>query len=307
MVTIIQKELADYFTSIRFWILLALAIGISAAQLKFDFDGIRAYAGTELIFLRLFTTQPGGILSLFTFLPFIALFLIPIIGIALGFDAVSDERSSGTLSRLLSQPIFRDSVINAKFLAGLFIMSIVVITTTLITTGYGLRLIGVPPSLEEVSRLIIFVFYAIIYGAFWMGLAILFSVVVRRISTSLLSSIAVWLFFFLFILLIAPAIANALAPTADGTQEMLIRNAQLTQTISRFSPNYLFLEAATVLLNPPSYGTLLLVGISTPGNPLSLQQSLLLIWPHFTTLVSITLILFAISYVVFMRQEIRST
>ena len=42
-------------------------------------------------------------------------------------------------------------------------------------------------------------------------------------------------------------------------------------------------------------------------NPLSLVQSLLLIWPYLTIMVSLSAVCFGISYVIFMRQEIRAT
>ena len=42
-------------------------------------------------------------------------------------------------------------------------------------------------------------------------------------------------------------------------------------------------------------------------NPLSLGQSMILVWPNVTGLVSLSVICFAISYVLFMRQEIRAT
>jgi len=315
MRTIFRKELADYFTSVRFVILLVLVLLASVATLYFD-RGIRGTTDTEFVFLRLFTTQPEGVPSLFYFINLIALFIVPIIGIALGFDAINGERSSGTISRILSQPIFRDSIINAKFLAGLFTLSIMVVTTVLLISGFGLRVIGVPPpSLEEIFRLFIYLVFTIIYGAFWMSLAILFSVVFRRVSTSLLTSMALWLFFGLFILLIAPAIANNLVPTADGTAEAILQNYELKLTLMRVSPSFLFVEASEVLLQPPPVGSLLgVIGVLASGlvawmepNPLSLGQSLLLIWPHLTGLLSMTIICFAVSYVVFMRQEIRAT
>jgi len=315
MRTIFRKELADYFTSIRFVILLVLILLASVATLYFD-RGIRGTTDTELVFLRLFTTQPEGVPSLFYFINLIALFIVPIIGITLGFDAINGERSSGTISRILSQPIFRDSIINAKFLAGLFILSIMVVTTVLLISGFGLRVIGVPPpSLEEIFRLFIYLVFTIIYGAFWMSLAILFSVVFHRVSTSLLTSMALWLFFALFILLIAPAIANTSAPVADGTAEAILQNYELKLTLMRVSPSFLFVEASEVLLQPPPVGSLLgVIGVLASGlakwmepNPLSLGQSLLLIWPHLTGLLSLTIICFGISYVVFMRQEIRAT
>ncbi len=315
MLTIFRKEMADYFTSIRVFILFGLTLLVSAATLYSSFLGIRGTSETEFVFLKLFTTQAEGTPALFTFVNLIALFFIPIIGIALGFDAINSEHSGGTLSRILAQPVFRDSVINAKFLAGMATLSIMVVMTVMLVAGYGLRLIGVPPTFEEIFRLFIYLAFAIIYGAFWMGLAILFSILFRRISTSLLSSLAVWLFFgFFYVLMIAPAIANAVVPTANADAATLVRNVELQFALLRVSPNFLFLEASMVLLQPPLAGTLLgIIGILVSGaaqwmipNPLSLSQSMLLIWPHLTLLISVTLICFAISYVAFMRQEIRT-
>ncbi len=312
MAAIIRKELADYFTGIRvpvlfILVLLACGAGLYAAQ-----QGIRSAGAEGFVFLRLFTTSGNILPSLSSF---IALFFVPLVGIALGFDAINSERSSGTLSRVLAQPVYRDSVINGKFIAGMFTLTIMVATMLLLVSGYGLRMIGVPPNAEEIIRIFIFLFLTVIYGAFWMSLAILFSILFRRIATSLLVSVAIWLFFSLFMLMIAPAIASSLAPTASGTPAEIIRNAELQQMILRFSPNTLFGEATTVLLHPAILETRMgLVSALASGqaaymidNPLSLGQSLLIIWPHLTSLISLSAICFAISYVVFMRQEIRAT
>ena len=52
---------------------------------------------------------------------FIALlgFLIPLVAIALAFDAINGEFNRRTLSRILAQPIYRDALLLGKFLAGL--------------------------------------------------------------------------------------------------------------------------------------------------------------------------------------------
>ena len=112
--------------------------------------------------------------------------------------------------------------------------------------------------------------------------------------------------------MIAPAVANALAPvTQNSTEAVIVRNAELHQIFLRFSPNMLFSEATTKLLLPVVTGSLGVVTMSQAAymipNPLSLGQSILLIWPHLTSLVSLSAICFAISYVLFMRQEIRAT
>ncbi len=317
MLTIFRKELADYFISIRIFILFLLVILASAGGIYAANQGIGgAVTETGFVFLKLFTTSGEAIPSLITF---VALF-VPIIGIALGFDAINSERSGGTLSRILSQPIYRDNVINGKFLAGIVTMSIMMAVTLLIVSGFGLgfRLVASPivatlnpvlgwnlwtpiavspPIPEEVFRLFLYLVLTIIYGAFWMGLAILFSVLFRRIATSLLSSLALWLFFgFFYISLIVPAIA---------------KTAELELMLLRFSPNTLFQEATMVLLLPRWRGA----GLLTAGeelaymlpNPLSLGQSMLIVWPQLTALVSLTAVCFAVSYVLFMKQEIRAT
>jgi ABC-2 type transport system permease protein len=312
MFTIFRKELADYFTSVRCIVVLLLVFAISAMALHAAYLGMRQETQvTEFVFLRLFTTPEQAIPALLNFPTIIALFFMPFIGIALGFDAINSERSRGTLSRVLSQPVFRDNVINAKFLASIFTLSIMATASMLIIGGYGLRIIGVPPSSEEFIRLFIYLVSIIIYGAFWIGLAMLFSVLFRWVGSSLLTSLAFWLFFGLFyIFMVAPALAGAMAPTADGTTQALIQNYEMQQLLLRISPSYLFLESSTALLLP----LVRTLGVVTLGeaaymipNPLSLGQSLLLVWPHLTILIGLTAACFGVSYVVFMRQEIRAT
>ncbi len=307
MFAIVRKELADYVTSIRFIASFLLVIVVSVTGLVAASQGIRSANLPEgIVFLGLFTTS-GPVTPSLTYL--VAL-LVPIIGIAMGFDAINSERAGGTLSRVLAQPVFRDSVINGKFLAGVVALAIMVGTMLLLVAGYGLSMIGVPPTPEEIIRLFGYFAMTIVYGAFWMGLAILFSIIFRRVAASLLFSLALWMFFSIFILLIAPGIANVLVPTADGAQAELIRNVELQRMITRFSPNILFQEATTVLL-VPLVRSLGMVSASQAAymvpNPLSLGQSILLIWPHITSLISLSAVCFAASYILFMRQEIRAT
>lgn len=296
MLAITRKEITDYLTSVRFLILLLLVILVSTVALYADYAGIRGAGAGGFVFLKLFTTELSGVpfAFLFTFVNFVALFFVPIIGVALGFDAINRERSEGTLSRILSQPVFRDSVINGKFLAAIFTLALVMTASILIVSGMGLRMIGVPPTPEEIIRLFIYLGLTIIYGAFWISLAILFSILLRSLATSLLSSLTLWLLFSFGILLVAMAAA---------------KNEEMALLLLRFSPNWLFGQATTALLFPTvrTLGTLDISQVTfMVPNPLSLKQSLLLIWPNLTSLVSLSALCFAISYVLFMRQEIRA-
>jgi ABC-2 type transport system permease protein len=312
LMAVFWKELADHFTSKRFIILFLLVYLAGIATIYVAAQNIRTGVTetTQFIFLRLFIVS--GDLP-FNFLFFLSLF-IPIVGIALGFDSINSERNSGNLSRLLSQPVYRDSVINGKFLAGLFTLAALVISIVVVVGGLGLRMIGVPPSAEEILRLFSFIFMSILYGAFWMSLSVLFSILFKRTATSVLASIALWIFLFFFLSMIAGYIANAMVPIDQNSSiDLIAKNDSIYRMISRISPGTLYGEATQVLLMPelgnPS-STLMMISIYTAGlmpGSLSLDQSFVIVWPQIISLIALTVICFAISYIKFQREEIRST
>ena len=313
LIAVFWKELADHFSSKRFVILFLLVYLAGIATIYVAAQSIRTGISdtTEFVFLRLFIVSGENLPFNFPF--FLSLF-IPIVGIALGFDAINTERNSGNLSRVLSQPVYRDSVINGKFLAGLFTLSTLVVSIVVVVAGMGLRMIGVPPTAEEVLRLFAFIFVSIIYGAFWMSLAVLFSILFRRTATSALASIALWIFLFFFLSMIAGYIANASVPiTQNSSPDLLAQNDSLYRMVSRVSPGTLYGESVRVLLMPEmgnASSTLMLISIYTAGlipGSLSLEQSLIIVWPQIVGLIALTVICFAISYIKFQREEIRAT
>lgn len=308
ILTIYRKELSDHFSSNKFLVLLALIYIAGLSSTYVALQNIRESASglSKHVFLYLFTTG-GDILP--SFITFIS-FFIPIIGIIFGFDAINSEKNSGNLSRLLSQPIYRDSVINGKFLAGITTLSIIIASIVFIISGIGLFSIGVPPTSEEILRIFFFIFICIFYGGFWMGLSILFSVIMEKTAASILTAIAIWIFLMFFLPIIANAIANGIAPLENASVADQIRNFNIGQGILRISPSTLFAESIAILLVPTArlfQPTLLNIVQTPPQNPLSLGQSLIQVWPQLVALVALAIICFAISYIIFMRQEIRST
>jgi ABC-2 type transport system permease protein len=313
--TVFWKELQDHFTSWRFIFLLLVVLLASVYAVFVAASNIReAVTGTtEFVFLALFTTTLSATASALIPNSFLALMavLIPVVGITLGFDAINSERNNGTLSRLISQPIYRDNVINAKFLSGVVTISILLVSIILLVSGLGMRSIGVPTTAEEVWRLFFFLIIAIIYGAFWLGLAILFSTLFKQVAVSAIVSLALWLFFAFFYPIITSIIANSL--TAD-TEASMIRNVQTLITISRISPIQLFNESMAVILVPAARSAtqVLQILIGDAQNfllptPLSLGQSLLSVWPQIIITMLMTIVCFAISYLKFMYEEIRAT
>ncbi len=84
----------------------------------------------------------------------------PVLGIAFGFDAISCERSEGTLPRLVSQPIHRDDVINGKFVAGLAVITMILGAVILMLSGVGIIRLGIVPDADVALRLLTWFFVA---------------------------------------------------------------------------------------------------------------------------------------------------
>ena len=145
-----------------------------------------------------------------------------------------------------------------------------------------------------------------------MGLSILFSVIMDKIAASILTAIALWIFFMFFLPIIANAVANGLAPLENATTAVQIQNYTINQGILRISPSTLFAETIAILLIPTG-GHFMLQPVfesdiaNMIANPLSLGQSLIQVWPQLLITVALAIICFALSYILFMRQEIRST
>jgi len=317
ILTIFRKEMGDHFNSLRFLLISALIVMVgviitSMVGMAIQ-EELKGMAKPTLIFLLLFTSTG----KLFSFVQFIG-FFGPLLGIFLGFDSINRERASRTLSKLVSQPIFRDSIINAKFLSGVAIIAIILVATVLLISGLGIRLIGVVPGAEEVSRLVIYVVISLLYISFWLGISILFSVIFRSAATSALASLAIWIFFSFFVSLGASVLSDAVAPisqTASGVDaEMLIRHERIQRLTSLVSPMTLYSEATTTILDPmrKTTRTLVLMGplerfsMSRFQSPLPLLESIFIVIPHIISIVAITLLCFGICYLVFMRQEIRT-
>jgi len=288
-------------------VIIASMVGMSIQEES------KGMAKPTLLFLWLFTSTG----KLFSFVQFIG-FFGPLIGIFLGFDSINRERVARTLSKLASQPVYRDSIINAKFLAGMTTITIVLVGIVLIISGLGIRLIGVIPGSEEVLRLVIYVIISILYISFWLGISILFSVVFRSTATSALASLAIWIFFSFFVGLGAGFMADAVAPISQsGTNvdpNVFIKHEEVQRTSSLTSPMTLYNDATTTILDPTRKTTrgVILMGplerlsLSRFQNPLPLLQSIIIVAPYLISIIAITFLCFGVCYLVFMRQEIRT-
>lgn len=307
---IVAKEVSDHMRSWRALILIIIialtCMGSLYTALSSIGDAIKPNdPDSGFLFLKLFTVSDGTLPSFGVFISFLG----PLLGIAMGFDAINSEQNKGTLSRLLSQPIYRDYIINAKCMGALIVIGLMLFSLGFLVMGFGLIFIGIPPTAEEFMRVIFFLLVAVVYVALWLNLAIFFSIRFKQPATSALSCIAVWLFFSVFYNIILNMIGKALSPSAYALPDQVAAYQRFMLNLLRFSPAELFNEATMTLLMPSvrSIGPLTMEQVhGAIPSPLSLGQSLLVVWPQLTGLIAITVIFFALAYVSFMRKEIRS-
>ena len=304
------KEMSDHLSSARMLMLELLVVLTALAALYGAVDNLRQTTAEDpFLLLRLFTVDRSPLPSFVAILGF----LIPLMAIGLGFDAVNGEHNRRTLSRILAQPIYRDALLMGKFLAGFVTLGISLAALWLLVIGFGLLFLGVPPGGEEIARSIVFLVVAMFYAGVWLALAMLLSIVFRSAATAALVALGIWLFLTVLWPMLAPALAQFIAPpdpryAAIGLQTPA--TAELQQWLQRLSPSHLFGEAMLAVLSPTTraLGPVFIDQLrgAVLGAPLPLSESVTIAWPQMVGLVAGTIVLFVAGYVVFQRQEVRA-
>ncbi len=313
---IIKKELGDHFSSTKFVLLFGMVAIVSfmttymaAINLKEALEGV---SKPSFVFLLLFST-PGALFSLLQFVAFFG----PLVGIVLGFDTINRERVQGTLIKIISQPIYRDAVINGKFIATMITVAIMLLSILLVVTGFGLFILGIYPGPEEIVRLCLFYVLSLFYIGFWLSVATLFSILFRSIPTSALASFVFWIFLSFFVPLGADVVAKTAIPMEPGAEQdvgTILRQTELKEKLELISVMSLYVKSSNLLVDPmrKTTSSFLVMGAMEKllsgrfKNPLSLDQSLTIIYPYALTIVALTILCFGISYTIFILQEIRT-
>jgi ABC-2 type transport system permease protein len=304
------KEISDHLSSARMFVLEWLIVLTAGAALYAAIDNLRQNTAEDpFLLLRLFTVDRAPLPSFVAILGF----LVPLMAIGLGFDAINGEHNRRTLSRVLAQPIYRDALLMGKFLAGLATLTICLAALWLLVIGFGLIFLGVPPGGEEIARSLVFLAVAVFYAGVWLALAMLLSIVFRSPATAALTALGIWLFLAVLWPMLAPAIAQVIAPPDPRYAQLGLETpdtAIWALTLARISPNHLFGEAMLAVLSPTTraLGPVFLDQLrgAVMGTPLPIGESLMIAWPQMVGLVAGTIVLFVAGYIVFQRQEVRA-
>jgi ABC-2 type transport system permease protein len=308
----VHKEIADHIRSWRFGILIALIVLTFIASMYVSLANIKSAVGNTkdpdhlFLYLKLLTTTDNSIPPFHVFLSFLA----PLLGISLGFDAINSEQNSGTLSRLMAQPVYRDNLLLAKFVSALMIVSGLFLALALLMIGGGLILTGVRMEPQELLRILGFIVITIAYVAFWLSLSVMLSILFKQAATSALTAIGIWLFFTIFYQIVINLVIKSFLPDpAYLTQEQVISYNDLILNLLRIAPNQLYSDAVTTLLVPSvrSLGPITMEQMAGAiPSPLPFKESVMIVWPQVSGLMASTVGCFALAYYLFMRREIRS-
>ena len=308
--TVFVKELADNISSVRMLVLELLVVLTALAALYGAIDSLRQHTAEDpFLLLRMFTVARDPLPSFVAMLGF----LVPLMAIGLGFDAVNSEHNRRTLSRILAQPIYRDALLMGKFLAGIATLGVSLTALWLMVIGLGLIFLGVPPGGEEIARSLVFLVVALFYAGVWLSLAMLLSIVFRSPATAALVALGIWLFLTVLWPMLAPAIAQVIAPPDPRYVALGLQTPDTglwAQFLMRISPNDLFAEAMQAILSPQTrtLGAVFLEQLrgALMGAPLPFGESVMIAWPQMVSLIAGTIVLFVAGYVIFQRQEVRA-
>ena len=183
-----------------------------------------------------------------------------------------------------------------------------------VTAGLGIIRLGIIPSAEELARVVAWLMATVLYASFWLAFALLLFVVIRGAASVVFVGFGMWLGLILFGAFLLPLAANALfPPNTAGTANDYFASTTAQQLFLRISPATLYQDIVLALMNPATKSVL---GVGNLGqyisaqevlpSMLSLDQSILLVWPQIVALVAMTTAMFAGAYVLFLRQEVRA-
>jgi|TARA_R110002096_G_scaffold210493_2_gene397831 ABC-2 type transport system permease protein len=309
---LVRKEVAGHIRSWRFIILLVLIVltfwGATAVAMNNIKDTVAKVKDMESLFLylKILTTTEGTLPPFHVFLNFLG----PLLGISLGFDAINSEQQNGTLTRIMAQPVYRDNLLLSKFVSSLLLVGTLLLSLSLLMIGGGMLITGVMIEVEELVRILCFMLLCTVYVGFWLGLSILLSIVFKQASTSALTAIGIWLFFTVFYQIVINMVVTMLTSGSGELSQMQVMHLnEMILNFLRLAPSQLYADATTTLLMPSvrSLGPVTMEQMAGAiPSPLSIRDSLLIVWPQLTGLIAATLLCFAFSYYLFMRREIRT-
>jgi len=152
----------------------------------------------------------------------LVIYLVPLIALILGFDAIVGERERGSLDLLLSMPLTRFELLMGKFLG----LSAALACSTVVGFGVVGVLLGLRLSPQAWFHYAGFIFSSVLLGMAFLSLAVTLSVFATDRARASGGAIALWFFFVLVydLLLLGALVMSGGAIGADAFPYLLLLN-----------------------------------------------------------------------------------
>jgi ABC-type transport system involved in multi-copper enzyme maturation permease subunit len=168
--------------------------------------------------MEMFDNDPLPVIFPLIDLTFIVTILLSLMGLIFSYDAVSGEKEDGTLKLMLANGIPRSKIIIGKILGSVATL-LIPFTVAMIA---GLIIILLNPRVgwqgADWGALGLILLAAVIYVSLFVCLGILISARHRSSSSSILTSLVVWILLVLVIPQVSPYIASFVRPTPSPTK-----------------------------------------------------------------------------------------
>lgn len=295
--------------------------------------------------LNLLTNPPmPSVLEVFNSMVIFFTFLGMILGAAMGFDQISKERDEGTLKFLVSSPIYRDAIINGKAIGAIATLAVALAAAFLLAIAI-VMLRGVVPGLDDMLRIAAFFVAALLYCTVFFAIAMMMSAITKSTSMSVICIVGLVVLLIVFSILalvvsgfIAQAIVGPAPPidygsllnnsTGSANVSYIVTNSEYMNYTTRLvAMEFQISDAITTVSPVNDFGGFMGMGIGGIGNAIlsktpvqpfsfsliattsarqvSLLDSLASVWVKIFALIVEMVIAFAISYVAFMRMDVR--
>lgn len=299
-----RKELTDFVASKKLWLIVGLFVLLAIASSYSIAFGFRIIGERQTARQQVFQVTSS--------LTSVMVYMAPILGIALAFDAISGERERGTLKLLLSRPIYREDVINGKIISAIVIIGLTITATSIVSASASILLHGITVTSDDLLRICLFVVLSIVFSLAYYAISLFVSTLFNKSGHSLSVSIGVWIFFAFILPILSSLVASAiLGPPPslpfNSTQRLQTQSyvnymrqvSSISGTIQIFSINYHFSQVASSLFGfvtgPAEFGR--------EGRTIDLPTVLSSRLVDLAVIIVFPLVFLIASYIIFTRSQ----